>query len=66
VVVLGKRLKKNGRPELCLSERLAFAIDLFKREYQPGPASQTLLLSCCCGAHTRALWCGVCVQDTSW
>jgi uncharacterized SAM-binding protein YcdF (DUF218 family) len=36
VVVLGKRLKKNGMPEVCLSERLAFAIKLFTTSYEPG------------------------------
>ncbi len=36
VVVLGKRLKKNGKPEVCLTERLAFAIDYFNKGYQHG------------------------------
>jgi hypothetical protein len=42
-VVLGKRLKKNGKPELCLSERLAFAIDHFKSTYQPGTHASLLV-----------------------
>jgi len=35
VVVLGKRLKKNGSPELCLIERMNFALQILQ-DRQPG------------------------------
>ncbi len=44
VVVLGKRLKKNGKPEVCLTERLAFAIDYFNKGYQHGTIALHLLI----------------------